>query len=158
VFEKSNGNLHFKGMATTCEVLLLNGASAYWGHLGDSRIYYYSKKKLTQLTKDHSVSQKLVDDGELSLRDYPHHPKKSIVTKAIGDNSIPEVDSSKILLTKQVSSKFLVCTDGVTCVVSNYEIEKLLEKDDLNEISEKLNKLIERRGAPDNFSYVLVSA
>ena len=157
VFEKSNGNLHFKGMATTCEVLLLNGVNAYWGHVGDSRIYHYSRKKLTQLTKDHSVSQKLVDDGELSLRDYHNHPKKSIVTKAIGDNSIPEVDSSKMLLTNQSSSKFLVCTDGVTTVISNYEIEKLLEKNDLTEISEKLNKLIERRGAPDNYSYVIVS-
>lgn len=158
VFEKSNGNLHFKGMATTCEVLLINRVNAYWGHVGDSRIYHFNKKKLTQVTKDHSISQKLLDDGELSFKEYHNHPKKSIVTKAIGDSRIPEVDSSKMLLTKQAGSKFFVCTDGVTCVVSNYEIEKLLEKDDLNEISCKLNRLIDRRGAPDNFSYVLVSA
>ena len=61
------------------------------------------------------------------------------------------------MLTNQSGSKFLVCTDGVTTVISNYEIEKLLEKNDLTEISEKLNKLIERRGAPDNYSYVIVS-
>jgi protein phosphatase len=158
VFEKSNGNLQYKGMATTCEVLLINSVNAYWGHVGDSRIYHFNKKKLTQLTKDHSITQKLLDEGELSFKEYHTHPKKSIVTKAIGDSRIPEVDSSKMLLTKQVGSKFLVCTDGVTCVVSNYEITKLLENDDLNEISENLSRLISGRGAPDNFSYVIISA
>lgn len=158
VFEKSNGNLHFKGMATTCEVLLLNGMSAYWGHVGDSRIYYFIKNRVTQLTKDHSFTQKLIDDGVLTAKNSDKHPKKSVVTKAIGVNKIFEVDTSKMLLAKQSRSKFFLCTDGVTTVVNNFEIEKLLELEDLSEISEKFKKLIKRRGAPDNYSFILVSA
>jgi protein phosphatase len=157
VYEKSNGNLNFKGMATTCEVLLLNGVSAFWGHIGDSRIYFYKNKKLTQLTKDHSLIQKLMDDGVLAVKDFKNHPKKSVITKAIGDDQIPEIDTSKILLPNKSQMKFFVCTDGVTCVVNDIELENLFGDEDLNEISDKLNKLIDRRGAPDNYSYVLVS-
>ena len=157
VYEKSNGNLNFKGMATTCEVLLLNGVSAFWGHIGDSRIYFHKNKKLNQLTKDHSLIQKLIDEGELAVKDFKNHPKKSVITKAIGDDQIPEIDTSKMLLPNQSQLKFFVCTDGVTCVVNDNELENLLENQDLNKISDKLKKLIEKRGAPDNYSYVIVS-
>jgi PPM family protein phosphatase len=157
VYEKSNGNLNFKGMATTCEVLLLNGDSAFWGHIGDSRIYFHKNRKLNQLTKDHSLIQKLMDDGQLAIKDSKNHPKKSVVTKAIGDDQIPEIDTSKIILSKLSQIKFFVCTDGVTCVVNDNELENLFEHEDLSEISDKLKKLIDKRGAPDNYSYVLVS-
>jgi len=157
VYEKSNGNLNFKGMATTCEVLLLNGVSAFWGHIGDSRIYFHKNKKLNQLTKDHSLIQKLIDEGELAVKDFKNHPKKSVITKAIGDDQIPEIDTSKMLLPNQSQLKFFVCTDGVTCVVNDNELEILLEHEDLSEISNKLKKLINKRGAPDNYSYVIVS-
>lgn len=157
VYEKSNGNLNFKGMATTCEVLLLNGVSAFWGHIGDSRIYFHKNKKLNQLTKDHSLIQKLMDEGELAIKDFKNHPKKSVITKAIGDDQIPEIDTSKILLPNQSQLKFFVCTDGVTCVVNDNELETLLEHKNLNEMSDKLKKLIDKRGAPDNYSYVIVS-
>src|SRR3989337_2043529 len=144
VYEKSNGNLNFKGMATTCEVLLLNGVSAYWGHIGDSRIYAHKNSRITQLTKDHSLIQKLMDDGELAVKDFKNHPKKSVIIKAIGDDKIPEVDKSKMLLPKDSQLKFLICTDGVTCVVNDNELENLLENQDLNKISDKLKKLIEK--------------
>ena len=157
VYEKSNGNLNFKGMATTCEVLLLNGVSAFWGHIGDSRIYFHKNKKLTQVTKDHSLIQKLMDEGELAVKDFNNHPKKSVITKAIGDDQIPEIDTSKILLPNQSQMKFFVCTDGVTCVVNDNELENLLENEDLNEISDNLKQLIDKRGAPDNYSYAIVS-
>jgi PPM family protein phosphatase len=157
VYEKSNGNLNFKGMATTCEVLLLNGVSAYWGHIGDSRIYFYKNKKLKQLTKDHSLIQKLMDAGQLAVKDSKNHPKKNVITKAIGDDQIPEIDTSKLVLTNESLLKFFVCTDGVTCVVDDSELEEFLGYDDLKETSSQLEKLIEERGAPDNYSFVVVS-
>jgi protein phosphatase len=98
-----------------------------------------------------------MDDGVLAVKDFKNHPKKSVITKAIGDDQIPEIDTSKILLPNKSQMKFFVCTDGVTCVVNDIELENLFGDEDLNEISDKLNKLINRRGAPDNYSYVLVS-
>lgn len=157
VYEKSNGNLNFKGMATTCEVLLINSTTAYWGHIGDSRIYFYKNSKLNQLTKDHSLIQKLMDEGELSFKEVKNHPKKNVITKAIGDEEIPEIDTSKMLLPTHSKMKFIICTDGITCSVTNEELENLFENDSIDDVSYQLSSLVDKRGAPDNFSYIIVT-
>jgi len=157
VYEKSNGNLNFKGMATTCEVLLLNGTCSVWGHIGDSRIYIFKNNKLKQLTKDHSLVQKLMDEGEFTVKELKNYPRKSVITKAIGDDKIPDIDTSKIVLPNSDHFKFFVCTDGVTCVINDAEIEKFLCQNDIKEASEQLKNLIEMRGAPDNYSFIIIS-
>lgn len=157
VYEKSNGNLHFKGMATTCEVILLNGTSSVWGHIGDSRIYIFKNNKLKQLTKDHSLIQKLMDDGEIKVKDLQNHPRKNVVVKAIGDNKIPEVDTSKIVIPVGEKFKFFICTDGVTCVVNDAEISEILEGNKIEDSARQLKYLIEERGAPDNYSFVIAA-
>ena len=157
VYEKSNGNLNFKGMATTCEVLLLNGVSAYWGHIGDSRIYLFKNKKVKQLTKDHSLIQKMLDEGVLGIKDYKNHPKKSVITKAIGDEKMPDIDTSKIILPNTSNFKFFVCTDGVTCVTNDSVLEDFLSYDDIKESSAQLKRYVDGVGAPDNYSFVIVS-
>ena len=157
VYEKSNGNLNFKGMATTCEVILLNGTCSVWGHIGDSRIYIFKNNKLKQLTKDHSLVQKLMDEGEFTVKELKNYPRKSVITKAIGDDKIPDIDTSKIVLPNSDHFKFFVCTDGVTCVINDAEIEKFLGQNDIEEASEQLKNLIEMRGAPDNYSFVIIS-
>jgi protein phosphatase len=157
VHEKSAGNLNYNGMATTCEVLILNGLNSTWGHIGDSRIYMFKNKKLKQLTKDHSLFQKLVDEGEMTLKELKNYPNKSIITKAIGDEELPKIDTSKIVLPQSGHFKFFLCTDGVTCIVTDAELEKILESSSISAASEKLKNLIEQRGAPDNYSFVIVS-
>ena len=62
-----------------------------------------------------------------------------------------------MLISNRSELKFLICTDGVTCVVNDYELKNLLELEDINEISDKMKMLIEMHGAPDNYSYVLVT-
>lgn len=157
IYEKSNGNLNYKGMATTCEVLLLNGSHSYWGHIGDSRIYIHKNGKLKQITKDHSLIQKLMDEGEIKANELKNYPRKNVVVKAIGDEKIPEIDTSKIVLSANEPLKFFVCTDGVNCVIKDYELEKLLNQDNIDLIAFQLKVLIEKRGSPDNYSFVIAS-
>jgi len=157
VYEKSNGNLNFKGMASTCEVLLLNGVCSVWGHIGDSRIYFFKNDKLKQLTKDHSLVQELMDEGEFTVKELKNHPRRSVITKAIGDDKIPDIDTSKIVLPNTDHFKFFVCTDGVTCVINDAEIENFLAHDDIQKAAGQLKNLIEMRGAPDNYSFVIIS-
>lgn len=157
IYEKSTGNLFFKGMATTCEVLLLNGVTAYWGHIGDSRIYILKKGKIKQLTKDHSLTQKMLDEGKLTSKDYKANRSKNVITKAIGDDLLPEIDTSKLILPDKISFKFFLCTDGVTCVLDDSELENILDCDNLKECSDLLANYIEMRGAPDNYTFAIVS-
>ena len=154
--EKSSKQDKYDGMATTAEILFIKDKTAYWGHVGDSRIYNLKNGKLKQLTKDHSLIQKLIDDGYLTLNQAETHPNKNIIMRALGDSDSVEIDLSKLKLVPSDSYKFLVCTDGVTNVINHDELEKLLSNKDSDNISRNMTSLIEKRGAPDNFSFVIL--
>ncbi len=157
IMEESSSTPAFKGMATTVEVLFLNSSTAYWGHIGDSRIYKLMNNKIKQLTKDHSLVQRLVDEGYLTLKEAENHPNRNIIMKALGDSTDVEADLSKARILPKEKLKFFICSDGVTCVVNDEELEEIIGNTDADLISEKLSKLIEDRGAPDNYTFVLIT-
>ena len=156
--EESLKKFQLDGMATTAEILFLKDKTAYWGHVGDSRIYNLKNGKLKQLTKDHSLIQKLIDEGVLTLNQAETHPNKNIIMRALGDSESVDIDLSKIKLVPSDSHKFFICTDGVSNVISHDELEQLLMNKEPESISKDLTSLIEKRGAPDNFSFVLLES
>ena len=155
LIEKSGSSSEFKGMATTIEVLFLKDNNAYWGHVGDSRIYFLRNGNLKQLTKDHSLVQKLVDEGYLTIKEAENHPNKNIIMRALGDNNNVEIDLSKIKLNSSDDFLFFMCTDCVTGVMNDNELEKIFSNYD--KINDTLTKQIIQRGAPDNFSFVIIA-
>jgi protein phosphatase len=157
VFEKSSMDYEFNGMATTVEAMFINDDTAYWGHVGDSRIYNLKNGKLKQLTKDHSLVQKLLDEGYLTIKEAEHHPNKNIIMRAIGDNLNLDIDLSKQKLNAKDDYKFLLCTDGITSVIHDSELQDILKVKDSNSISKKLSHIIEDRGAPDNYTFILIT-
>lgn len=157
IIEHSSKDENLTGMATTAEVLFLKKDFAYWGHVGDSRIYSSKNGKLQLLSKDHSLVQRLVDEGFITLKEAENHPNKNIITRALGESIDIEVDLSKIKLKKKENNKFLVCTDGVSGVLNDSEIEKFINGNNLSNIAAKMSRLIEDRGAPDNYSFVLLA-
>ncbi len=156
IIQKSMQDENIAGMATTAEVLFLKKDFAYWGHVGDSRIYSSKKNKLQLLSKDHSLVQRLVDEGYITLKEAETHPNKNIITRALGDNEEVEIDLSKMKLKKKENNRFLVCSDGVSGVLNDNEIEKLINGNNLSTVADKMSQLIEDRGAPDNYSFVLL--
>lgn len=157
IIEHSSKDENLTGMATTAEVLFLKKDFAYWGHVGDSRIYSSKNGKLQLLSKDHSLVQRLVDEGFITLKEAENHPNKNIITRALGESINIEVDLSKIKLKKKENNRFLVCTDGVSGVLNDSEIEKFINEKNLSNIADKMSRLIEDRGAPDNYSFVLLA-
>ncbi len=153
---RSANNVDLKGMSTTVEVMFLKNNTAFWGHIGDSRIYYLRNGKLKLLTKDHSVVQKLVDDGYLSISEAENHPNRNVITRAVGGTESIDIDLSKMKIYEGDDNTYFICTDGVTSEVRDYELENILNKDNVNEISQMLVDLIEARGARDNFSFVII--
>lgn len=156
VFEQSSNNKDLNGMATTIEVLFLIEDTAYWGHVGDSRIYNMKNGKLKQLTKDHSLVQKLLDEGYLTVKQAENHPNRNIIMRALGDSEELDVDLSKQKLNIIDDHKFFICTDGVTSVISDKELQDFLKEDELDLIVENLSAKIEERGAPDNFTFAII--
>ncbi len=157
IIKNANADFDLKGMATTAEVLYLKDDTAFWGHIGDSRIYLLKNSKLKQLTKDHSLVQKLVDEGYLTMKEAENHPNKNIIMRALGDNDNVEIDLSKQKINATDDVKFFLCSDGVTTVIKDEELQNILSENDLKSVSKTLADLIEERGAPDNFSFIIIS-
>ena len=157
ILRQSLNKPELSGMATTAEVLFFSDSTAYWGHVGDSRIYLFKNDKLEQLTKDHTVIQKLLDDGMLTSNDAELFTEKNVLTRALGGICKLKIDLNKLKFDHKCNCLFFVCTDGVTTTVANNEIEKILCFKNQEDISRKISSLVEARGAPDNYSYVLIS-
>lgn len=141
------------GMGTTLTAIALYRNKAYVLHTGDSRAYRLRGKEFTQLTKDHSVVQELIDAGTITEEEATVHPQRSVLTNVLMGNG----NITPLLIEYQVKAgdKFLLCSDGLSNVVSNQEIHKYLDEDDA---LSKLISLTYERGAPDNVTVVIAEA
>ncbi len=146
-----------KGMGSTCVVLLLKDNCAYYAHVGDSRIYLYTKNHLEQLTKDHSFVQSLLDAGAISPKDAEGHPRKNEITNALGlERMQPPTLGQKPCKPRQ-GDILLLCTDGLTGMVSAQQIQDLLgSKKELYDKAKELVQLANDAGGIDNITLQLV--
>jgi len=158
LLEAGNQNEKFRGMATTAVVVFIAGNTVYWGHIGDSRIYFLTDNSLQQVTKDHSLVQKMVDNGLITSSQAEKHPHRNIIVKALGEDNECLPDSDYFFVYDNQQFKILLCSDGLCGVLSYKEILTILAgSNNLEEVSQNLYNLIEEYGSPDNFSYVLIS-
>ena len=141
-------------MGTTLTSLITTEDKVALIHIGDSRCYQFRDGKLTQLSKDHTLVQELIDQGRLSVEEASAHPQKSLITKALMGNA--ETEPFIQLINVEPDDLFLLCTDGLSSVINESEISKILREDGLTEIAvEKLKAAVYKSGAPDNITLVL---
>jgi serine/threonine protein phosphatase PrpC len=155
VYAYSSENAATRGMGTTMTVALVEGSVVTIGHVGDSRAYLLRDDQLTQLTQDHSLVAELVRSGRLSPKEAESHPRRSVITRALGTDSDVEVDVFS--LRAQDRDLFLLCSDGLTSMVSDEEIARLLlsARDDLGDAGKKLIAAANQAGGEDNITVVL---
>ncbi len=153
VFEKSKENKELEGMGTTLEICLIYNNKAYIGHIGDSRIYRIRKEFIRKLTQDHSYVQKLVKDGKITQEEAIHHPQKNMLMKALGCNAFVEPD---VMVKGFLKDDILVmCSDGLTNMVSQEEIYKIAKKD-IEKAPKELVEIANNRGGYDNITVVII--
>ncbi len=154
IYKRALKDLDMRGMGTTLTVAMPNGDKLYIGHVGDSRLYLLRDGKLSQLTNDHSLVAQMVQSGHLKPEEAEVHPQRSIITRAIGSEIDVEVDLSieDIL----PGDRFLLCTDGLSAMLSDNEIAEVLrDKEDLDEAARELISWANDRGGKDNITVVL---
>lgn len=156
VLNHASASIPQKKMATTLEIFFLVENIVYWGHIGDSRIYHLKSKRLNQITKDHSLVQKLLDEGYITHKQAANHPQKNVIVKALGDSETIEPDISKIRINLNEENKFLICSDGVSNLINDEELEEVLILNDLEVIKNKIIKMIKLRGAFDDYSFIII--
>lgn len=153
IAETQAENDRLAGMGTTLTAIALYRNQAYVLHAGDSRAYRLRGKELTQLTKDHSVVQELIDSGAISESEAASHPQRSVLTNVfMGQGNITPL---LISYEAKPGDKFLLCSDGLNNVVSNSEIQEALKNSNQSEILGNLITLTYERGAPDNVTIVV---
>lgn len=143
-------------MATTLTSALVRDDLLVLGHIGDSRAYRIRKDAIEQISDDHSLVAELVRQGVLNQEQAQRHPRKNVVTRAIGtyeESSAPDVQSFQL----ESEDRILLCSDGLTNVLSNEEIlEVVLNHSDPGEATQELVDRVNARGAPDNVSVLLM--
>ncbi len=114
----------YHGMGTTATILSLDGLQAHFAHVGDSRLYLLRGEEFRQITKDHSYVETLVRRGELTAEQARLHPMKNVLTQAVGAMINLHIDTGNFLA--QSGDRFLLCTDGLTNMVEDVDIKKIL--------------------------------
>jgi protein phosphatase len=153
VFDKSRESSDLSGMGTTIVACLIINKTAYFIHAGDSRAYILSNGNLNQITRDHSIVQNMIESGKLSVDEARFHPRKNVITRALGvDENISADYTAVDLIT---DDKVLMCTDGLTNYVDINDIVLTLSNSDNNQ-AEELVQLANNNGGGDNITAVVI--
>ena len=155
IYEQSLANENLKGMGTTVSgVIMLNG-ELYYAHIGDSRIYAYSQNDLQQVTTDHTYVNTLLLNGLITFKQAQKHPKRHVLTNALGIKRKVSVDIGQIRL--KDDENLIICSDGVHNLLDGKKLLKLLNEEidielKINMIKEKVLSL----GGLDNLTLILL--
>lgn len=143
------------GMGTTLTSLLRSGDRLVMAHIGDSRGFVLHEGELTQVTKDHSFVQRLVDEGRITQDEAQNHPQRSVILRVLGDvDSDDGVDTS--VREAHVGDRWLLCSDGLSDFISRDTIaEALSTVADPGECADRLVQLALRAGGADNITVVV---
>ncbi len=153
--ERSSNDRRLRGLGTTCTALLRSGNKLAMVHIGDSRAYLLRDGQLTQVTADHSFVQYLIDTGQITKEEAENHPKRNYILRVLGD-SPGEVALDETVREAVVGDRWLLCSDGLSGVVSDDTLQEVLSTyDSLDACADKLVELALLGGGPDNVTCVV---
>ncbi len=140
------------GMGTTLTGILFAGNRLGLVHIGDSRAYLLRDDELTQITKDDTFVQTLVDEGRITAEEAHSHPQRSLIMRALTGQ---EVEPTLIMREARAGDRYLLCSDGLTDPVSQDTLFEALQISDVTECADRLIELALRGGGPDNVTVVV---
>ena len=153
VYEKSKTADELQGMGTTLDICFIYNNKIYIGHVGDSRVYRIRGELIRKLTKDHSYVQQLVEDGKITREEANHHPKKNMLTKALGCTAYVEPDIRARNL--EPGDILVMCSDGLTNMVEEKEIYQVV-KEEPETAPQTLVNLANNAGGYDNITVITI--
>jgi len=156
VYEQSQISEEYAGMGTTLVAALFQKDIATIINVGDSRAYLFNKEGVSRVTTDHSLVELMVQRGELSKEAAKSHPGKNLITRAVGTESQVESDIFHQRLSK--GDSVLLCSDGLSNLLSDQEILfEVVHGVHKNDCCQRLMKIANYRGSPDNVTIALIS-
>lgn len=154
LYDKAVNNAELAGMGTTAVAAFVKHGTAVIAHVGDSRIYLVNGE-IKQLTRDHSVVQSLIESGKITPEDAKVHPRKNVITRALGAEENVAVDSDCLNLSN--GDTLLLCSDGLTNFLDDKDILKVFQNNDISAVAERLVEEANENGGGDNITVVTVT-
>ncbi len=157
VFRCAELSEEYAGMGTTLVAGYWQGDTAFFVNVGDSRAYRMAKDGIVQVTRDHSLVQQMIDQGEITPAQGRHHPRRNIITRAIGGERFVTCDEFSVPIRE--GDRFLLCSDGLTNSVEDAELHRvLLAEDSAEGACRKLVQEAMENGSRDNVTAVVIYA
>ena len=144
----------YEGMGTTLTVLHIEAGAAYWAHVGDSRLYLFREGTLRQITRDHSLVEALVEKGSITREEARVHPKRNIITRAVGTEPDIVVDTGTFPLCS--GDRLMLCSDGLTTAAEDEEIRRVLAEETCEDPAAALVERALALDSQDNISVIVV--
>jgi serine/threonine protein phosphatase PrpC len=144
------------GMGTTLAMAVIDKAQnlIYIGNIGDSRVYLLRNKELKQITSDHTYVNELMKEGKISPEEAKTHPKRNVITRALGSEEVVHADIFELeLLDNDI---LLLCTDGLTTHVSDDRILEIINEYGPSQSVKKLIQQANDNGGTDNITIIIV--
>ncbi len=154
LYDMATKSEELKGMGTTVVAAFISKEFTVISHVGDSRAYLVSDS-VAQLTRDHSVVQSLVESGKLTPEEARIHPRRNVITRALGIEPEVLVDSDEYHLNE--GEWLLLCTDGLSNFVSSEEIKEIYSRSGTEDVAELLVNRANKNGGGDNITVVTVT-
>src|SRR4051794_32549310 len=156
IWDMAQSDSRHAGMGTTLTAAMVDGQSVAVGHVGDSRLYLYRDGELERMTRDHSLVEEFVRQGKLTPEQAEKHPQRSVITRALGPESVVEVDTFRI--PARDGDVFLLCSDGLSGMVSDADLAAIIGAgDSLAATAAALVDAANANGGRDNITAVLFS-
>ena len=156
VYDMAKEDESLSGMGTTVVAVIVVNGLAHIAHAGDSRAYVIGDKSITQITRDHSVVQSMIENGEITEEEAKTHPNRNVITRALGVADRIDIDYNEIELDSDDS--ILICTDGLSNFIENEQILEIISNNKFYEYPEKLIEKANENGGGDNITVVMMSA
>ncbi|RXZ77017.1 Stp1/IreP family PP2C-type Ser/Thr phosphatase [Paenibacillaceae bacterium] len=156
VYDMASQNEQYHNMGTTVVAAMLFAEQAIIGHIGDSRAYKMRDSALTRLTEDHTLVNELVKNGQISPEEAANHPRRNVLTRALGTDQQVEVDVR--VVPWKAEDLLLLCSDGLSNMLTEEQMLETLQIEELN-LDEKADRLVElalHAGGDDNITVVLL--
>ncbi len=157
VLNKANSELDKRGMGTTFSALLISEEKANIVHIGDSRIYLIREGNIKKITTDHTFVEKMVDEGRITAEEARHHPQKNILYMSLGARESFQPDEITDLEVRE-GDIFLLCSDGLTDMVTDDVIKEYCQSYSAKKATEELISLSNKNGGLDNISLIIIHA
>lgn len=155
VYDMAYSRPDLQGMGTTVVAVIVRDKTAFIAHAGDSRAYIVSGETIQQITTDHSLVQNMVDRGEITAEQAQNHPKKNLITRAVGVEKRIDIDFSEIDLND--NETLILCTDGLSNFVTNKEMIDDIKDGQYYAFADRLVKRANKNGGGDNITVVAIA-